>query len=979
VWTGIALLGLLPAAGAGAQSGSADAAARVELQLDAMLTADRVLSGTVSDPVWTLTASPGRRLIQLPMRIVAGPAERRYDDPPVDFSGGRFIAWQVPAWDEVSAPSSPAASEGPSEAALMDLEGLLRDLERGEMDGPARSGVGSGGGPGGGPGGGLVDVAAGVLPEEAPRLARSLTLLPDGRVAWPVERGLPNGEVAGGESVFHFYLDRGRLDELEPEQPPRLTREAGETSREYNLRQRAQRAEFNQQRLAYRELVTAVRDTPERLEQPAPPTVWAIFEVSDFGGDWTLRGTPAGDWTMGFDALEALQDLAAGQGLAGGASNSPLSPEASATARTLQRLAADPHPWTQRLLGQAVQRSGAAERATRGGPIFDLFDQLLQAPDTLTRNRAVYALASVRPPTEATAALLQRAAERDGSSVLAQAALRARLGVQWNQDDPLTRRVQSIAVINRALADGGGLDAGRVVAAVLASLPASTTPEDLEALVVGVRFDQVPRDQRAAAVAAALEGADQRPGLVGGWVDRQLLGSADPSLVRLTLELLAEADAPAPLLSAVAGGLTRLVLGPPEALPTPDASKVSLETGLPLTSANHALFKVLNAGDEAVRKLGWSALRQFELTDPATLRGSRPGGAATSGGDPLEMILQAGLGQADTPSSLVPFLLRQPEAAAVEGPLVQVVGRGDVSASARAARALMGSGRDLRSAVQGLTPSQRATLVGRVYQRLGGGEQPVAGLVADEAEGERWLEWFAQRWSEGVLPTAADWSEPVGGRGALLQVAGRPAAEPAAGAIAALAAGAGADVETQRKLIERFKDQRRKLGTAEFESAWDDAQRDIYLLRMADAAGSYVVSIEVESSDDGSAEGAAGGGVESQVIGLIQLNADGRRVQFEGGPELTVPVDTFALRIPTPGELQKFPVEALKQLPLDEVEPPLDLLPQAGGAWSGQVPLPDGRRFGFTLRPATEAEQRSGGVRPKPPAAESPRPRNAFE
>ena len=923
--------------------------ASTELQLDRLLLGPAVVLPSVQGPVWQITPPPGRQLVSLPMLLTPGNEPQTFGDPQQVIQGSRFVAWNL---------STPTAGTGrgvaldiqPSDEELQDLGEALSQLDRG--DASAAGGNAS-----------LdLDSASAILSDvdaDTPRLARTITLLPSGDVTWPLERMIPGGVVASGESVFHLYLDRARLDALEPQEPARPERTAGESSRDYRLRERALTMEFRQQQALFRELNRAVRDAPQSFSQPIPPTVGAIFEVSQYEPQLRLRGTPDGDWQISFVELEALQQLASAA-VSGGGAQGELSDQAKELISKVSSLAESPHPWSQRLLAEAIQRSELASVVSSGDSGFELLQDMLASPDEAARRRTVYAVASVRPATPAVAELLTAAARNLDNPAVRQAALRARLSVQWHQPDTAAAYRGAVSVAQQELANPQSMAPQRVIEALLASVPEA--PEAEQALITTLSFTQIPADSRRAAVSAALRSAGVSPRVVGGWVDRQLLGSPDAGLARLTLELLSEVQEPAEILRPVSRSLTTWLLGPADHTSTP----LILGAKLPLTSTTHAIFRSLQAGDDEIKSLAWESLKHFAVNDGPASRSDAS--TADSSAAVIDLVMQLALGSAETPEGVVGFLASQSDSPASTSGLLAVVIRGNAEASKRAARALVGSGREIADSLKAMTPQERADFGEKIYDRLGRGPQPVAGLLGSPTHGDKLATWFGQQLSEGSLPPADQWATQVGDRRALLQVVGEAADAPAAGAIAAMAASAGADATTQQQLIERFKDSRRSLSADDLQSAWDDAQRDIYRRQLAGLSGSYVLMMKVGDA----------GEAEPRVLGLARLIADARQVRFQGGkPELTVPPDFLALRIETPSQLKETGVKPLETLALEDVDQPLDLRPQEDGSWSGAIELSDGKPFELMLRPATPDEERNG-VKPTPAKDEGERPRNAF-
>ncbi|MEM9418651.1 MAG: hypothetical protein AAGA25_06275 [Planctomycetota bacterium] len=965
-----------------------------QVQMELLLGSDRVMSDAVSGTVWEVTAIPGRRLVQLPMSIIpgdAGAGEMVLEEPAFGFQGGRFLFWEVPGGQSTTSGRASAEPIGPSDQELLDLMGLLvrgDDIEgRRDLGGPVE------------PAEALSEVR-----EDAPRLARELFISgtqDQGRVAWEVTRGIPGGEVKNGgeDQPYTLLLDREQLEALEPERPERLTRNADESSREFNFRKRTADLEYRELAVAYRDLQKMVRALPARFEQDLPETMWAVFEVNALAAGWTLRGHESGPWTMRFDDWELLTTLASGRGGGGNASGDGVYTTDELTQiRQLANMARDPHPWTQRLLATALSQSDLLGKAAPDDVASKLLEVMLKSPDVLARNRMVYALAQVEPATPAVAELLAGSARETRDPAIQLAALRAELGLQLA--DANTARggapvgdglAGAIRSINAMLADEDGADAGLVIEQFLATIPENEETDT--AVIGGVRFENLPGPRFDSAVSAVLRSAGERPEVVGGWVNLQLLGSNDASVVSRTLELMARADEPAPFVSSLTQGLGRLVFGEGEA---GDEASVDLmiTSGIPLDSANHSLFRLLNSGDPELRKKGWLVLRHFELTD-RPVSGSRRSTPATDSNepDPLTLIVDAGLSDArTTPASLVPFLARQPDTARADGPLVRVVAEGDAAASRHAARVLRGSQRSFGTALNEMDAEARETFANRVYEALGDGPEPVSGLMRTEAPGSRGgvVGWFADELASGELPEASAWGEAAGGERTLMQAAVNTDEQLAAGAFAALTAMAGGDRELQYKMFERFKSDRMTKTSDSMAEAWADARKDIYTQRLKSAAGEYrlVMIVTGLAPADGGVgrasdpilgndpsvaaarrEGAAVTETsERTTLGVARLIADGRALRFSSGtPELGVPEDRLAIRITTPGQLKAFDVSEIKDLPLDEIEEPLDLLPQDAGVWRGATILRDGRDFELVMEPWVGAAKSGASDKKKTP------------
>jgi len=990
----------------------APAVAAQSLRLDRLLgdlTAAR--PATLDDAVWTFAPAPGRELVVLPVAIDAGVSGVALDDPAFSVQAARFLAWVLPDESpDAGRAGGRSGDTGPTEEELLDLGRLLAD-----PDGEAAAAL-SAAEPGA-----LSDPSDG-LPEGVPRATRSLELLPGGRVAWVADRSLPGTVRAAANppteaDVYRLKLDPEQVRAMKPERPERLARTAGEDRRVYDLRVREANEAYRSQSEAFRTLTDAVRSLPERFEAPRPAVVFAVFEANA-SGDLILRGHPAGRWAVSRDDLETLGRLATGGGGGGGSRGGGLAvgltTEQASDMATLARLAADGHPWAQRAAALGLAGSGYLAEA---GPdandvVGGVARRLLASEDAIARNRTVFALAQLESATPAVASLLASASMGAGDPAVDAAAVRARLAVEvagpagadprggrgggGPVDMPAVGRVVNAA--NQMLQAADGPDAGAVVRELLAATGDASSggrggggAGDVEAaLIGGLSFDGLPPERFDAAAQAVMESADLYPAVAGGWLNRQLLGSADRGQVEQTLDLLNAVSEPAPVVGAVATRLRRLVLGGGDGAAA--GRKPRLNGGLPLDSANHALFRVLSSGDPGLRQKGWRALRWFAL--PGDGPGSGGGRAAATDDNPdvlLEAVLSAALSRAATPESLVPFLTRQPGAepvgSAVTRALLRVTAQGDTRSARRAARALLGAERSVAEALDALDADGRARFAARLYDRLAGSLSPVTGLI--RAEGSTLTRFLGEALAAGRLPDAAEWADAAGREETLYGHATGPDDALARAAIAALAALAGADTPGQLAAAGAFEDRRRGMRPEAFGEAWAGVRQVIFTARLAEAAGDYRLVVTLRgrvpavadggglASDpvlgtdpaayggDGAggpygADPAAAGGVTPEaaeheqrfVLGVVELIADGGTVRLGAGtPEITVPDDQLAIRLPSPGDLKNLEVEELQDLPLERIDGPLDLLPDGHGGWSGAADLADGRRFELRLEP----------------------------
>ena len=804
------------------------------LRLDRLLgdVSTAMPASLTSGPVWTFTPAEGRALVVLPIAVNPAAAGVKLSTPAITLQGGRFVAWVLPE-DAASGRRGGRRPEdaGPTDAQLMDLGGLLAkaDDDAAKMMDDAAAGDAAG----------AAGDASDVLPEGAPRAARSLELLAGGRVAWMPERSLPGTIQPAGNpptpvDAYRLKLDPQRVRDLRPVRPERLARNEGESRRDFDARVRAGTQVFRDQTTAYRGLTEALRELPERFETRRPAVISAVFELNNAAADLVFRGHPAGRWAVSRGDLETLGRLATaggGQGGRGGSAppDSGLTPEQTADVATLSRVAADGHPWGQRAAARALAGSGLLTLAGPGDhdAVGAVARRLLKSDDAVARNATVYALTQL-PASRGVAELLAAAWSQEGTGDpgVTAAAVRAWLAVEMVGNDaaasdgrrrgaapdvPAVER--AVASANLMLADPAGPDPGVVVRQLLAVTAGTSSggrgddaAAAAAALVDGLKLTGLAGARFDAAATAVIESAPRYPGVAGAWLNRQLLGSADRGQVEQTLDLL---DQAVRMASAAAAANAKQ-----KAMMTADdgagegAAAGPARPGLPLGTPDHALFGLLNAEDAGLRAKAWAALPAFVLPEG---RGRR--GAAAAETDPaalLDAVLNAALVRATTPAPLVPFLLRQPEAdplgSVVTRALVRVTAQGDTPSARQAAQALLGTDRNVTEAIGALNADDRARFAARLYDRVSGSLSPVTGLI--RAEGSTMTRFLAGAMAESRLPDPAEWAEAVGRETTLYGYATDADDGLARGAIAALAALAGGNTPQQLAAVAAFEGRR---------------------------------------------------------------------------------------------------------------------------------------------------------------------------
>ncbi|MEM7576366.1 MAG: hypothetical protein AAF328_02725 [Planctomycetota bacterium] len=969
------------------------------LDLTRLLTDRLVEDANLGDAVWQLDEVEGRSPMLIPIRLTPGQIATEFDDPAVSLDGARFVGWWVPepTNDPNANPGSrstrvrAATPRNPDNFAQQPRfvagdSRFARLLGDPNTD-PTR--------------GALNEPTLEPLPKPAapgPRLARSITVQPDGRVTWELDRTFQGASLNTGDNLYILKLDPLRLREKQPEPAARPSRNNGETTAAYNLRRREAQNAFRAEQQTFRDLRASVQNLPETfdvsLDQLPGQVAWAVYLKQDrrptltFDGDETQTELP---WSVELETFAALRGNSGSRG-AGTADVDPL------TAMTA--LASEDNALSMRAAAIALTAgtSNGFREMTIGDPTAALAQKLVLSTDALAARTVIEALADVDPPTDATRRLLDIAARTD-DPLAKLAALRASLRSSADNPAAVARILQQAVAV---LTDPAGPPPEEVLAALAgtnATNQRGGAPESaVPALTLGVPFESISDAQRAGAVRWVLQHADDPQSLPAAWLDVRLLGGDHEPLLRETLDQLTAAevlypqDAVAPVIETPTASPTRafreFVFGANNDTPTESAETATpaappLQIApLPLTSPQHGLIAALAHPDAALQAQAWRVLPKFTINAP---------NARTDAGPILNAIVAAA--PTPTPGSLVPFLQNALRDSATSPPatasLMQLAATGDPSASSQAIDALLTPTVDARGqtrrlslnqAWQNLESDTRVAFTAAFYLTQLGSDTPVAALAAHDRAGS----WFIRQFDQGEVPAPGDWLEPLGGETQAIDVAASPDDALAHGALAALAAAVGADADAQRDVIER-------LGTAprvadELQVAWPGMQRELIVGQLQDAAGEYRLTLLVtEATPDGQpTDPAMAAGrdtdadplsqannpdVESSndaddtpadivpitlVLGLVELTVNDTRVALVGDPvTLDVPETFAALRITDPMQLRNFPTPGLADLPLQQAAAPIDLRRDADGTrvWSGQTAFGDAHTLEVRLEP----------------------------
>ncbi len=909
----------------------------IRLDIEALLTSPDVMPAQLSDPVWTFTPGPNRQLLLLPLAVTPGGEEATLTDPGIEVRGGRFFAWHINPDERDEAtfnqePGGPGAAAGGWGGRLLmdnnyDLGGRVPPRQPGAANPQARP----------------------AIPPDAPTFTRGITVRPDGTLRWTLDRTIPGATVTEQDNDYTLKLRADRLRALEPERPQRQRIEpgGGANPQEAARQRRTEQARYRTESEQFRELVNRVRSAPEQFEIPLPRRIYAVYEVSAAVPQLTIVGPEPLPWSISLNSLAALRGLSGQRGFGGGANA-----DQQAAVTSLAAAARDNHPLTHRLIAIALHKADLIGQSQPNGPLFNVLRSILQGRDEPAKRIVLGALVTTVPPTQGSVMLLRDAADQL-TPEMQLASLRGML--RGDVNNPVEQR-EMVATVNRTLADEAGPDAGVALQAMVeqvgrVDLSQAGPGSAAAAFVSGIDFERLPPHRRDQAIAYVIRDAGTEP-LAAAWLNHRLLGSSDPAIVRRTLELIGRANVGSGVVADALRHLTTAVFGaPPEEAAPLD---LRLSARIPIDATSHSIFRVLQHGDPAVRELAWRAIGNFGGETR-----SRDGGAAAAPDEVISQVLRAGLAQSPTPPRLAAFLAPQRGSARATAGLVQLVIFADnPTARAQAARALHGSERpSLGNEVRSLEPEQRADFARGMYEALRGAA-PLAADVLAEPAAESLASSFGDAVARGALPDAAELAEAFGGETELLNVAAGPGPRAAAGAVGTLVAMAGGDEATARELAERFAQlPDRSLGA--ITEAWGVAKRDIYARRLAEAAGSYRLSVQFRPLEyDAQAYGAQPGGLpatltpRSITIGVVDLSVEGDAA-FLGNRTVTftIPEERLALRMNNVTDLANFADANLASIGLERVQGPVDLLPQDDGTWRGEAMTPEGGTVDVRLEP----------------------------
>lgn len=767
-----------------------------------------------------------------------------------------------------------------------------------------------------------------------PRLVRSFNATPDGKINYKLERtaiGLDNVKSA---HPYSLLLTTGAMQERQPK-PPTGRRAPGEDPRAAQARIANENANFKSDMESFKKLQQEIRALKTEFEFDRPRVIWAIFAMQPGARDLTIDGPGFDPWTITLDELRSVRKLAATQIGYDTASSKEALGEVLSQVQKMNKLTSLKHAYSYRISAFALSITRLGRHATTGDPIFTLFQNILQSGDSEAYAVGVKELVTTIPPNSATVSLLKLAPKLPEG--LRGEKIKGMMSLKEPSD--------VIAEVQRSLADPNGPPPADLLRELMTT--AVTRPELAPRIPLTLRITELQDDRREKAIVAVLELAgEHRPASM--MLDQQLLGSIDPRIVALTLDLLSSGEQEGVSIRPWLAQGVISVLGKP-AVNSAAARRAGLSSRprpkianlITVTSVNHNLFKALRSGDPRIKSLAWQTLDFFRITAPANVNEL----------DPMTLIIDLAVEQTPTPAQVVDLIGRQTEPERATKGLVQLVFRAQGDASIRATRLLIGSNRPIVETLQSLSFGERQGFAVRVYQNMTGTESLVTNLMRERVETSALLKWFGKSLAEGKLPEPYTWAAAVGSDDKLLEMIGSADKELALGAVAALVTAVGGEESRALSLSEQFR-QTNDLSLPNLRALWSPAKDKIFAQRVQKASGFYQLTFKITDAPRKFGRGVTTATERDLNLGRIQLQSDGTAVRFANqNVSLAMQASNMSIRISNLSELKNLPNEELGKLPLDASKNPLDIQVQSDNSWKGSTILSDGRKLDMKITP----------------------------
>lgn len=878
---------------ASAQVGPAPEAEKVPpslaLDLPALLTENRVISGSIGDAMFVIEAPNGKRLVMVPVNPLAVEKDTKLDAFTIKLAAGRFIAWYLPEVEGKSiAPRTGVEFKGPNE----------------------------------------VVVALNFAP---PRLTKECVLTADGRIKWSTPRAMPHSKLHNDSNVYTLKADPRRLKA--PTQP-RIARNAGESPLAYQQRRRKMLADYQAERTRYVIRRKAVSETEDDFEEPTPDRLWAVFESTPLLREFKLSGPAPLPWKVDMERFRELRTMAS----APPAKLSPL-------LKVVTELVADGHPLSDRAAAIAITSGDTPRVIPADHALVDTIKKLLTNGDRRTRMQIAAGFAKHAAVAPAAGPILLAAAT-DPDPIVTFGALSARVAVAGSEPDAaLTAKVTES--VTRLLPMSEAPPVGDLINLVLKL--ATKQPDSAATLADGIDLARVHTDNRAAMIFQVLGHAARNNTVAMRWLDRQLLGGTNARIRNETMIKIVELSAaPAPA--------------------TPKGKEPPPRPKYRLTSADHAITKIIALDDPDVRAMAWGAIQSFRITGVPAPSAEN---TATKPADPAiyTAITDIALKHDPTPTAALAFMSAQKDRAIADAQITRLLTDGAGPVRIGALRSLSGLGKESFVARFAALPAdQRIEIASHWYATDPRPEpavtadaiDPLLGLLALSGEDDKpanVVAWFAGRIVARDRPTPRAWTVAMASEQAMLDVLSGTDDDQRSAAAAGLAARIGWPSEGLINGIIKLAD---AVARAESDPAvrgpklagdWGAAKAKLAGDTLQASAGTYIVHIVINSGRPADA-GPLDPTPAPKVIDIGRLAIAASPAPDAPGT-FTVAVDPEAVKIAAgvdPVALTIADGASLNALAGDDAQAdialatgPITLATAADGGWSGTATLANKR------------------------------------
>ena len=882
----------------------------IELDLQALLLMPDVVDQAIVDPVWDVRPPGGHRLMQLPFKINF-PADRKepfeLNASTVKIRGSVALCWHI-------------------------------------IDEKAARGKGAEG-----------EVVIGdSLPKNIPTIARKVTLDPEGKVKWKMERtfqgaNLKPASTASENDIYILKLDQKQLNGRNPGAPPIGRRQGGEDERSWLDRINRENTEHKVKLANFNELSKRLRELPSEFEWNTPTRIWLVVDLNptvadiDITIDQTLENV-VGPWKVLANHLTMLRKNTVPFQVVSEGDKYILPREANDLIAAMSAMMANPHVNNYRMVATQISVTGLAKYAIPGDPLYKLLESLIKTGDRFVISTMSKELATVFPPTKASTSLLLIVTPHlnPKEKILV-------LQDKFKNKSDLRAFRDTLLDVNGAMNDNTAAPPDELIDKLM---EASDTP-DIENLVAGtLQFDGMSPERLNKAITKIIQNAPTNT-LCARLLDQKLLGSSVPLTQLRTLEMLAAADSADKHLGDVFNDyILDLAFGAPRDS-VAVKNRIKMTDHILIESPNHSLFRLLGSTDTKIHDLTWHSLVHFAVADIPDLNP-----------DLYRIIVDAAIAQQPIPPQIIEFLIHQPNTSRIVESLFRIILLGkDAPISVMACKAIKNS-KDawpVDKAMSRLSYGDRHGLAIRIYEYLTGEKAPlVVGLLRQRADNLPLAAWFGSELANDRLPKPEAWGAQISDEDRLLELAIATDKDLALAACSALLLAAGGEDKLSATLLTRLQNIEEP-NPEKTREEWKTARQEIYNARVQKIAGP--IRIRVEVLDKGVANGSPinapsskqpSGNPNLYDLGTTDFISTNEGIKLANNAiTMTIATTQLGVRVEKPSEIKVINADLLAKIPFDKIVNPALLAPKPDGSWRGLMLLPDGKTVELSFIPTT--------------------------